>query len=164
MKKGNVWIWILFSIIAGLLFISLMKNLYSHINSIEIRETSMKDFNDLFSDINSVCDSEIGYEKKIEYKIYPCVNFISTEKLDKEIETKVSGNFICINITKNIICRKLKCNINMSVLGYESPENDPFSKNKGYTCYTLFIKKINATTVVLCPCRCEVKDCECDNI
>lgn len=169
MKKGiSIWIWLSASVIIGLLFVVFLRDTLSRISNIKTYEESIKNYNILFSELNDACHSEIGYKKRLEYLVYQPVNFISIKDYNVPFNYWVYGNTICINTTQDYICNNLECNLNMTVFGYIPPEKDPFSKyremkGENYVCYNLFISKIGYNNISLCACRCEEKNCQCDN-
>ncbi|MEM5843937.1 MAG: hypothetical protein QW841_01700 [Candidatus Aenigmatarchaeota archaeon] len=160
----DVWVYIVGGIVISILILSIAYHLISSTINFSQRQSSLSQFSDLFTDINSICVQELNNSiiKSYRFDFQTRVVFSTDEKkvLAKVVDliknqNLSSGYNLCLQFKDEnyLRCQKLYCNLTMPYLGVLPEKEDIWvavSKILGsapFKEYELEIKKISSEKV-----------------
>jgi len=169
MKGVAAWIWIVVSVVLGIVVVIFgSKIIFDQLSSTQ-KQVSIQNFYDIFYKTRNMC-LKGGIGELYRYKIAlpeSVIAIYTANSSDEPPPAKVSvfissrtmaiGNFFCIKFNEENIprCEPLSCNINMTYFGTPSQKEDLFSilsrlaQGSPVFNYDLLLNKTNSSFIVI---------------
>ncbi len=182
-QTNAIWIYIVFSIIAGILILIIAKTQFINSSEESLREHEISKFYSFASTIRQVCYGEVANHKNFTYKFTDYVAAIyADDKIEKpnakltwSIKNKIpsNGSYVCLQLNpvnyESPKCIKMDCKVLITYFGSLPERRDIFTramrilgKRPTYTYY-INITKTDEAEVRACACRDIEKECRINN-
>ena len=182
-QTNAVWIYITFSIIAGILMLTIAKTQMGQTSEESLREKEISEFYSFASTVNQVCYGEIETYRNFTYTFTDDVAAVYASdgvkkpnpKLTWYVSNKMpsNGSYICLQLNpvnyEKPKCVKTDCKTLITYFGSLPEKRDIFTrvmkileKRPTYTYY-INITKAGEAEVRACACRDIEKECKMDN-
>ncbi len=182
-QTNAVWIYLTFSVIAGILMLSIAKTQFTRSSEESLREKEISEFYSFASVVRQVCYGEVETYRNFTYTFTDDVAAVyAADKIEKPnakltwaVKNKMpsNGSYVCLQLNpinyEPPKCIKTDCKVLVTYFGSLPEERDIFTKvmkilgkRPTYTYY-VNITKADEGEVRACACRDIEKECRMDN-
>jgi hypothetical protein len=154
MKGISVWIWVIASFLIGIMMLAVSFQLMGFISAAQQKELARENLDRLASNVNGLCTHHAGNKFSATVAFPQKVRSIYATKDKRIVPTaeRSSGNNLCMNFSKELICDDLDCDLDMKQI--TSGENlqsllNQFLGRYGTNSYDLQILRTECGVAIL---------------
>jgi len=118
----SVWIWVIASVIIGMVMFTLFVQIMSYITISRDKENARATIGEFAATINSFCEARIG-EKTVASFSFPTfvdLVFVSKDGINYKEGSITFGRYLCIRMGKEISCERLNCDLELKLIRKKS--------------------------------------------
>jgi len=154
MKGVSVWLWLIASIVIGLLMLTLALQFIKFITEAKEKDLGKENLDELASHINGLCSSRTGdsVQKNVILPDKVSIVYATNDVKFPSNESKTYGINLCMMFSNEIICNYLNCNLEIDTIkNHETIQTilNQFLGNFGTNSFAVKILRTDCGVAVL---------------
>jgi hypothetical protein len=154
MKGISVWIWVIAGFLIGIMMFAVSFQLISFIATAQQKELARENLDKIASNVNGLCTHRAGDKFSGTFAFPEKVRsvYVTKDVRFQPQSQRSSGNNLCMNFSKELICDDLDCNLEMqTIVGSENLQSllNQYLGRYGTNSYDLQILKTECGVAIL---------------
>jgi len=156
MKGISIWIWLIASIVIGMLMFAIALQFIKFITEAQERELGKQSLDDLSSNVNGLCGSRTGssISKTLTLPDKLGVIYATNDVKNQSNATRTYGIDLCMFFSNEVVCNNLNCNVEVeTIINHETLQSllNQFLGKFGTNLYSVKILKTDCGVSILRP-------------